>query len=60
MVESLFFGPEPHVLRAVCMLDRAMLHDEKVYGPNPDQFDPDRFLRPGAVDSSPAFGFGRR
>ncbi|KAF8578978.1 putative CyP450 monooxygenase [Ramaria rubella] len=38
----------------------AMLHDEKTYGPNTDQFIPDRFFQPGVPDSTIAFGFGRR
>ncbi|KAL0568014.1 hypothetical protein V5O48_013977, partial [Marasmius crinis-equi] len=44
----------------------AILHDETLYGPNPMEFDPDRFLlRPEDGDGCPnpelyAFGFGRR
>ncbi|KAF8524547.1 cytochrome P450 [Hysterangium stoloniferum] len=39
----------------------AMLHDEKVYGPKVDEFNPDRFFLPGVKsDISAAFGFGRR
>ncbi|KAF8524543.1 cytochrome P450 [Hysterangium stoloniferum] len=39
----------------------AMLHDEKVYGPKVDEFNPERFFLPGVKpDISPAFGFGRR
>ncbi|KAF8506218.1 cytochrome P450 [Gautieria morchelliformis] len=38
----------------------AMLHDETVYGPDTEHFEPERFLRPGARDPSAAFGFGRR
>jgi hypothetical protein len=26
------------------MLDRAMLHDENMYGPNPEHFEPERFF----------------
>ena len=38
-----------------------MLHDEKMFGPNPEEFRPERFLVPGIADpSSIAFGFGRR
>ncbi|KAK7039658.1 cytochrome p450 [Favolaschia claudopus] len=44
----------------------AILHDEATYGPNTDQFIPERWLTvDGKInkeipDSSPAFGFGRR
>ncbi|KAF8498385.1 cytochrome P450 [Hysterangium stoloniferum] len=39
----------------------AMLHDEKVYGPKVDEFNPERFFLPGVKpDISVAFGFGRR
>ncbi|KAF8587791.1 cytochrome P450 [Ramaria rubella] len=38
----------------------AMLRDEKLFGPRPTAFEPERFLRPGACDPSMAFGFGRR
>ncbi|KAF8510633.1 cytochrome P450 [Gautieria morchelliformis] len=38
----------------------AILHDETVYGPDTEHFEPERFLRPGARDPSAAFGFGRR
>ncbi|KAK7044456.1 cytochrome p450 [Favolaschia claudopus] len=44
----------------------AILHDEAAYGPNTDQFIPERWLTvDGKInkempDSSPAFGFGRR
>ncbi|KAF8506214.1 cytochrome P450 [Gautieria morchelliformis] len=38
----------------------AMLHDETVYGPDTEHFEPERFLRPGTRDPSAAFGFGRR
>ncbi|KAF5372521.1 hypothetical protein D9758_005274 [Tetrapyrgos nigripes] len=42
----------------------AVLHDEELYGANPLEFDPDRFLRKdGKVPPNPdlfAFGFGRR
>lgn len=43
----------------------AMLHDPKMY-PNPEVFNPDRFIKDGAIDPSVldpakvAFGFGRR
>lgn len=38
-----------------------MLHDEKMFGSNPGDFKPERFLVPGVTDpSSIAFGFGRR
>ncbi|KAF8592280.1 cytochrome P450 [Ramaria rubella] len=38
----------------------AMLHNEEIYGPNTDRFEPERFLRPGVKDPNAAFGFGRR
>jgi len=38
----------------------AMLHDEKNYGPKPEEFKPERFLRGGVRDPIAAFGFGRR
>lgn len=44
---------------------RAMLHDENIY-PEPDKFNPERFLKNGYPDLSVrdpttlAFGFGRR
>ncbi|KAF8193881.1 cytochrome P450 [Mycena galopus ATCC 62051] len=44
----------------------AILHDEATYGPQTDQFIPERWLtKDGKIntemrDSSPAFGFGRR
>ncbi|RXW11943.1 hypothetical protein EST38_g13911 [Candolleomyces aberdarensis] len=45
----------------------AVLHDEAVYGPNPDAFDPSRFMNPSNDDLNPEismgydmFGFGRR
>ncbi|KAF8515735.1 cytochrome P450 [Gautieria morchelliformis] len=38
----------------------AMLHDETMYGPRPEHFEPERFFRPGVKDPSAAFGFGRR
>jgi len=41
-------------------LSRGMLHDGKMYGPNPEEFDPERFLRPGVEDPTVVFGYGRR
>lgn len=44
---------------------RAMCHDENLY-PNPDRFDPDRFMLNGKLNSEVfapediVFGFGRR
>ncbi|KAF8587788.1 cytochrome P450 [Ramaria rubella] len=38
----------------------AMLHDERIFGPRPAEFEPERFLRPGARDPNVAFGHGRR
>ncbi|EMD37285.1 hypothetical protein CERSUDRAFT_94290 [Gelatoporia subvermispora B] len=49
----------------VCSNDWAILHDERVY-PNPSAFDPDRFMKDGAINAevphpeTAAFGFGRR
>lgn len=45
-------------------MSRAVLSDEKVY-PNLSIFDPDRFMKDGALDPSvrdpeAAFGYGRR
>lgn len=37
-----------------------ILHDEKLYGPRPEEFDPERFLKPGVKEPTPTFGFGRR
>jgi len=38
----------------------AMLHDENVYGAEPDKFIPERFLQPGIKEPTAAFGHGRR
>ncbi|KAF8158892.1 cytochrome P450-like protein [Mycena galopus ATCC 62051] len=42
----------------------AMIHDEMMYGPHPDQFDPERFFNANSQlntdDRVLAFGFGRR
>jgi len=38
----------------------AMLHDENVYGVEPEKFKPERFLQPGVKDPIHAFGFGQR
>ena len=44
----------------------AMLRNEEDYGPNPDAFNPERFLKDGKLNpdirepSTMAFGFGRR
>ncbi|KAF8181910.1 cytochrome P450 [Mycena galopus ATCC 62051] len=42
----------------------AMVHDESIYGPQPEKFNPERFLSPGgqlnANDHILGFGFGRR
>jgi len=41
-------------------LKRAILHDSTDY-PDPLEFKPDRFLKPGVKDPrTAAFGFGRR
>ena len=43
------------------VFERGMLHDEKVFGPNPEEFIPERFLMAGIPDPGDiAFGFGRR
>jgi len=39
---------------------RAILYDTNVYGPNVDDFDPERFLQPEVPDPTAAFGYGRR
>lgn len=44
----------------------AVLHDEKIFGANPEKFIPERFMRPDGTinpdlsDVDLAFGFGRR
>ncbi|KAF8512830.1 cytochrome P450 [Hysterangium stoloniferum] len=40
--------------------DRALLHDENVYGPRTSDFEPERFLIPGVRSPTEQFGFGRR
>ncbi|KAJ7366129.1 cytochrome P450 [Mycena albidolilacea] len=35
-----------------------VLRNEKAYGPDPDTFNPERFLKPGVPDLIAAFGFG--
>ncbi|KAF8510589.1 cytochrome P450 [Gautieria morchelliformis] len=44
------------------VLDNAwsILHDEGVYGPRVNEFEPERFLQPGIIDPVAQFGFGRR
>ncbi|KAF8513276.1 cytochrome P450, partial [Gautieria morchelliformis] len=37
-----------------------MLHDGAIYGPNTDDFNPDRFLDPNMKYPNAAFGYGRR
>ncbi|KAF8513280.1 cytochrome P450 [Gautieria morchelliformis] len=37
-----------------------MLHDEAIYGPNTDDFNPGRFLDPNVTYPNAAFGYGRR
>lgn len=44
---------------------RAMLHDDGVYGPDVEKFNPERFLKDGVLNPDvkfpdAAFGFGRR
>jgi cytochrome P450 len=41
-------------------LFRGILHDEKLYGPKTEEFEPERFLRPGIKPPTSQFGFGRR
>jgi len=38
----------------------AMLQDERFYGAQADEFEPERFLKHGSRDPTVAFGFGRR
>ncbi|KAF8158863.1 cytochrome P450, partial [Mycena galopus ATCC 62051] len=42
----------------------AMVHDESIYGPHPEKFNPERFSNPdgqlNANDHILGFGFGRR
>ncbi|KAF8574681.1 cytochrome P450 [Ramaria rubella] len=38
----------------------SILRDENRFGPDPDAFNPDRFLKPGVAEPVAAFGFGRR
>jgi len=38
----------------------AMLHDVNTFGPDPEDFIPERFFEPGVPDPTIAFGFGRR
>ncbi|GJJ13505.1 hypothetical protein Clacol_007759 [Clathrus columnatus] len=40
-------------------VNRSILRDEK-YGPNPEEFNPERFLQPGTRAPTEQFGFGRR
>ncbi|KAF8588294.1 cytochrome P450 [Ramaria rubella] len=37
-----------------------ILHDEKVYGPRPEEFEPERFFQPGISIPTMQYGFGRR
>ncbi|KIJ48489.1 hypothetical protein M422DRAFT_162762 [Sphaerobolus stellatus SS14] len=37
-----------------------VLRDEKTYGPNVEDFDPERFLKPGVPSPTAQFGYGRR
>jgi cytochrome P450 len=39
---------------------RQILHDEATYGPDTDDFNPERFLKPGVNYPNAAFGYGRR
>jgi cytochrome P450 len=43
----------------VCIIYRAVLHDESVY-PEPSQFKPERYLNPNLKPPDAVFGFGRR
>ena len=54
-----FFKPSPGLL-ALCVGGRSILRDESRFGPDPDTFSPERFLKPGVAEPIAAFGFGRR
>ena len=58
------FGYYWHCGVLIRFLNRAVLHDETLYGPDVEKFNPDRFMRAdGEKPPHPeqyAFGFGRR
>jgi cytochrome P450 len=49
-----------HLIGSPGMYIRGMLHDPNTFGPDPEDFVPERFFKPGVPDPTIAFGFGRR
>lgn len=42
------------------LIDRSILHDESVFGPDALSFNPERYLNSHLPDPEVTFGFGRR